>query len=137
MALGLSALPHAPCQHTAEGVNLDLCWLPLSTGPPAVGTSTGGLLAVALGLRQLDMDDCTYIYKVLGQKVFSRIVAAKDSKEESWMEVRPGGRGELRWCLALFVPCLVWPAWGCLLLANNSLQAARQEQVYRCAALSA
>ncbi|EFN59236.1 hypothetical protein CHLNCDRAFT_138222 [Chlorella variabilis] len=51
-----------------------------------VGTSTGGLLAVALGLRQLDMDDCTYIYKVLGQKVFSRIVAAKDSKEESWME---------------------------------------------------
>lgn len=34
-----------------------------------VGTSTGGLLAVALGLRQLSLDDCEHIYKVLGQKV--------------------------------------------------------------------
>ncbi|KAL4853631.1 Phospholipase A I [Chlorella vulgaris] len=51
-----------------------------------VGTSTGGLLAVALGLRHMSTSDCNYIYKVLGQKVFSRIVAAKDNKEESWME---------------------------------------------------
>lgn len=28
-----------------------------------VGTSTGGLLAVALGLRRLSMDDCDHIYK--------------------------------------------------------------------------
>ena len=33
------------------------------------GTSTGGLLAVALGLRGLSLDDCERIYKVLGQKV--------------------------------------------------------------------
>jgi patatin-like phospholipase/acyl hydrolase len=33
------------------------------------GTSTGGLLAVALGLRHLSLDDCEHIYKVLGQKV--------------------------------------------------------------------
>ncbi|PRW58490.1 phospholipase A I isoform X1 isoform A [Chlorella sorokiniana] len=51
-----------------------------------VGTSTGGLLAVALGLLKLDMDACDHIYKVLGRKVFSRVVAAKDAKEESWME---------------------------------------------------
>lgn len=29
-----------------------------------VGTSTGGLLAVALGLKQLGMDECDHIYKV-------------------------------------------------------------------------
>lgn len=133
-----------------------------------MGTSTGGLLAVALGLLKLDMDACDHIYKVdgcccgaggvllrlqrlaavllascvsaagtgllerlvaagaggtraewldsacrpalhhlphclpryapcpcappaspqvLGRKVFSRVVAAKDAKEESWMEV--------------------------------------------------
>lgn len=110
-----------------------------------MGTSTGGLLAVALGLLKLDMDACDHIYKagcccrvgnedqpgrygyvsqpnhswcgllcaprnqtasthqvpsprcppshqVLGRKVFSRVVATKDSKEESWMEVC-GGRG--------------------------------------------
>lgn len=33
------------------------------------GTSTGGLLAVALGLRKLSLDECDHIYKVLGQKV--------------------------------------------------------------------
>ena len=30
----------------------------------AVGTSTGGLLAVAIGLRKLGLDDCEHIYKV-------------------------------------------------------------------------
>lgn len=51
-----------------------------------VGTSTGGLLAVALGLRKMSLDECEHIYKVLGRRVFSRIVATKESKEESWME---------------------------------------------------
>lgn len=36
----------------------------LARAPPAVGTSTGGLLAVALGLLKLDMDACDHIYKV-------------------------------------------------------------------------
>ena len=36
-----------------------------------VGTSTGGLLAVAVGLRKLSLDECDHIYKVLGQKVVS------------------------------------------------------------------
>ena len=34
-----------------------------------VGTSTGGLLAVAMGLRNMSLDECDKIYKVLGQKV--------------------------------------------------------------------
>jgi hypothetical protein len=50
-----------------------------------VGTSTGGLLAVALGLRHLTLDECEAIYKVLGQQVFSRAAANKD-REETWME---------------------------------------------------
>ena len=33
----------------------------------------------------MTLDECDFIYKVLGQKVFSRTVASKD-KEESWME---------------------------------------------------
>lgn len=38
---------------------------PPATEPlPAVGTSTGGLLAVALGLRRMSMDECEDIYKV-------------------------------------------------------------------------
>ena len=55
----------------------------------AVGTSTGGLLSVAVGLRKMSLDDCNFIYKVLGQKVFSRVVSKQDGKEEGWMEVRP------------------------------------------------
>ncbi|KAL4431288.1 hypothetical protein ABPG75_006544 [Micractinium tetrahymenae] len=51
-----------------------------------VGTSTGGLLAVALALRKMSLDECEHIYKVLGRRVFSRIVATKEAKEESWME---------------------------------------------------
>jgi hypothetical protein len=50
-----------------------------------VGTSTGGLLGVALGLRQFTLADCEAIYKVLGQRVFSAAAAAKD-REESWTE---------------------------------------------------
>eukprot|EP00887_Chlorella_sp_A99_P000219 scaffold13.g219.t1 len=50
-----------------------------------VGTSTGGLLAVAMGLRRMSMDECEDIYKVLGRRVFSRPLAPAD-KQESWME---------------------------------------------------
>jgi Leucine-rich repeat (LRR) protein len=50
-----------------------------------VGTSTGAMLAVALGLRRMNLDECENIYKVLGQRVFTRPMASKD-KEESWME---------------------------------------------------
>jgi predicted acylesterase/phospholipase RssA len=66
--------------------------LELRTGRPIhslfdliVGTSTGGLLAVALGLRKFSMQECEKIYKVLGQKVFSRPNMNKE-KDESWME---------------------------------------------------
>lgn len=34
-----------------------------------VGTSTGGLLSVAIGLRHMTLDECEAIYKNLGQKV--------------------------------------------------------------------
>ena len=34
---------------------------------------------------------CPPSRQVLGRKVFSRVVATKDSKEESWMEVGGGG----------------------------------------------
>jgi predicted acylesterase/phospholipase RssA len=66
--------------------------LELRTGRPIhslfdliVGTSTGGLLAVALGLRKFSMYEAEKIYKVLGQKVFSRPNLNKE-KDESWME---------------------------------------------------
>ena len=50
-----------------------------------VGTSTGGLLAVALGLRKFSLDECDHIYKVLGQRVFSTPTHNKE-KDETWME---------------------------------------------------
>lgn len=37
------------------------------------GTSTGGLLAVSLGLLRLDLDACQEIYTSLGNKVRSRV----------------------------------------------------------------
>jgi hypothetical protein len=73
--------------------------------PSAVGTSTGGLLAVAIGLRQMTPDECSYIYKVLGQKVFSRVVSAKEGKEESWTDVSA----------ILVAACgLSWSMWACM-----------------------
>lgn len=33
------------------------------------GTSTGGILAVALAIKQLTLDDCDVIYKQLGKQV--------------------------------------------------------------------
>lgn len=66
--------------------------LELRTGRPIhslfdliVGTSTGGLIAVALGLRKLSITEAEKIYKVLGQKVFTRPNLNKE-KDESWME---------------------------------------------------
>ena len=50
-----------------------------------VGTSTGGLLAVAMGLRKFSLDECEHIYKVLGQRVFSKPTVNKE-KDETWME---------------------------------------------------
>ena len=55
---------------------------------PAVGTSTGGLLAVALGIRKMAIEECEFIYKVLGRKVFSSKAPAKEPQAEGWMEVR-------------------------------------------------
>ncbi|KFM28791.1 Calcium-independent phospholipase A2-gamma [Auxenochlorella protothecoides] len=49
-----------------------------------VGTSTGGLLAVALALRRMTLDECEAIYKVLGQRVFSR--GGAQDREEGWMD---------------------------------------------------
>ena len=50
-----------------------------------VGTSTGAMIAVALGLKRMSLDDCEALYKVLGQRVFTKPIASRD-KEESWME---------------------------------------------------
>jgi len=52
-----------------------------------VGTSTGGLLAVAIGLRKFTLDECDAIYKVLGQRVFSRPTTSKEAAAaESWYD---------------------------------------------------
>ncbi|EIE23713.1 hypothetical protein COCSUDRAFT_41874 [Coccomyxa subellipsoidea C-169] len=47
------------------------------------GTSTGGILAVALALKKLTLKDCEQIYRNLGQKVFSRPGAAAAKEEEA------------------------------------------------------
>ncbi|KAI8470882.1 MAG: hypothetical protein J3K34DRAFT_520933 [Monoraphidium minutum] len=48
------------------------------------GTSTGALLAVALGMLRLSLDDCNDIYTMLGRKVFNQsTVAAEDA---GWRE---------------------------------------------------
>ena len=52
-----------------------------------VGTSTGALLAVALGLRKFSLAECEKIYKELGQKVFSRPVPNTQERERSWIDV--------------------------------------------------
>lgn len=52
-----------------------------------VGTSTGALLAVALGLRNFSLSECEKIYKELGQKVFSRPAPNTQERERSWMDI--------------------------------------------------
>ncbi|CAN1196966.1 Phospholipase A I [Linum perenne] len=49
------------------------------------GTSTGGMLAVALGIKLMSLDQCEEIYKNLGKLVFAEPVP-KDNEAASWRE---------------------------------------------------
>ncbi|XP_028762953.1 LOW QUALITY PROTEIN: phospholipase A I-like [Neltuma alba] len=49
------------------------------------GTSTGGMLAVALGIKLMTLEKCEDIYKNLGKIVFAEPVP-KDSEAASWRE---------------------------------------------------
>ncbi|XP_012449915.1 phospholipase A I isoform X3 [Gossypium raimondii] len=49
------------------------------------GTSTGGMLAVALGIKLLTLDQCEEIYKNLGKLVFAEPVP-KDNEAATWRE---------------------------------------------------
>ncbi|CAM6093593.1 unnamed protein product [Calypogeia fissa] len=51
------------------------------------GTSTGGMLAVALGIKQLSLDECEEIYKTLGKVVFAEPAPKKEENEAAtWRE---------------------------------------------------
>lgn len=49
------------------------------------GTSTGGMLAVALGIKQMSLEKCEEIYKKLGKLVFAEPVP-KDNEAATWRE---------------------------------------------------
>ncbi|XVF26007.1 hypothetical protein REPUB_Repub13aG0263100 [Reevesia pubescens] len=49
------------------------------------GTSTGGMLAVALGIKLMTLDQCEEIYKNLGKLVFAERVP-KDNEAATWRE---------------------------------------------------
>ncbi|KAI4295872.1 hypothetical protein L6164_035870 [Bauhinia variegata] len=49
------------------------------------GTSTGGMLAVALGIKLMSLEKCEEIYKNLGKLVFAEPVP-KDNEAASWRE---------------------------------------------------
>ncbi|XP_061983290.1 phospholipase A I-like isoform X2 [Populus nigra] len=49
------------------------------------GTSTGGMLAVALGMKLMTLDQCEEIYKNLGKLVFAEPVP-KDNEAATWRE---------------------------------------------------
>ncbi|KAL6992747.1 Phospholipase A I [Sarracenia purpurea var. burkii] len=49
------------------------------------GTSTGGMLAVALGIKQMSLEKCEDIYKKLGKLVFAEPVP-KDNEAATWRE---------------------------------------------------
>ncbi|KAG0585410.1 hypothetical protein M758_2G009100 [Ceratodon purpureus] len=49
------------------------------------GTSTGGMLAVALGIKLMDLDQCEDIYKSLGKLVFAEPIP-KDNEAATWRE---------------------------------------------------
>ncbi|MCL7052240.1 hypothetical protein MKW94_011777 [Papaver nudicaule] len=49
------------------------------------GTSTGGMLAVALGIKQMSLDECEEIYKKLGKLVFAEPYS-KDNEAATWRE---------------------------------------------------
>ncbi|KAH9616106.1 hypothetical protein KSS87_023938 [Heliosperma pusillum] len=49
------------------------------------GTSTGGMLAVALGIKLMTLEKCEEIYKKLGKVVFAETVT-KDNEVATWRE---------------------------------------------------
>ncbi|CAA6658248.1 unnamed protein product [Spirodela intermedia] len=49
------------------------------------GTSTGGMLAIALGIKRMTLDRCEEIYKTLGKVVFTEPVP-KDNEAATWRE---------------------------------------------------
>ncbi|CAI9756592.1 unnamed protein product [Fraxinus pennsylvanica] len=49
------------------------------------GTSTGGMLAVALGIKLMSLEKCEEVYKKLGKLVFAEPVP-KDNEAASWRE---------------------------------------------------
>uniref|UniRef100_A0A5B6ZNM3 Patatin n=1 Tax=Davidia involucrata TaxID=16924 RepID=A0A5B6ZNM3_DAVIN len=49
------------------------------------GTSTGGMLAVALGIKLMSLEKCEEVYKKLGKLVFTEPVP-KDNEAASWRE---------------------------------------------------
>ncbi|CAN6458076.1 unnamed protein product [Victoria cruziana] len=49
------------------------------------GTSTGGMLAVALGIKKMTLEQCEEIYKNLGKLVFTEPIP-KDNEAASWRE---------------------------------------------------
>lgn len=49
------------------------------------GTSTGGMLAVALGIKLMSLDQCEEIYKKLGKLVFAEPVP-KDNEAATWRD---------------------------------------------------
>eukprot|EP01018_Ginkgo_biloba_P003530 Gb_32589 [translate_table: standard] len=49
------------------------------------GTSTGGMLAIALGIKHLTLDQCEEIYKKLGKLVFAEPIP-KDNEAATWRE---------------------------------------------------
>ncbi|XP_010665553.1 phospholipase A I isoform X2 [Beta vulgaris subsp. vulgaris] len=49
------------------------------------GTSTGGMLAVALGIKSMTLEKCEEVYKKLGKLVFAEPVS-KDNEAATWRE---------------------------------------------------
>ncbi|MCO5598027.1 hypothetical protein L7F22_052116 [Adiantum nelumboides] len=49
------------------------------------GTSTGGMLAVALGIKRMTLDECEEIYTKLGKLVFAQ-PTPKDNEAATWRE---------------------------------------------------
>ncbi|KAJ6791011.1 phospholipase A I [Iris pallida] len=49
------------------------------------GTSTGGMLAIALTIKQMSLDQCEEIYKKLGKLVFAEPIL-KDNEAATWRE---------------------------------------------------
>ncbi|EFJ31555.1 hypothetical protein SELMODRAFT_408233 [Selaginella moellendorffii] len=49
------------------------------------GTSTGGMLAIALAIKQFSLDKCEEIYKTLGKVVFAEPIP-KDNEAATWRE---------------------------------------------------